>query len=474
VSFFRKAGVKFLLPMVITDKPIGFLAFGERLSHRKLEPRETTYFRSLANISATAVEKSRTIEEIRQVNRQMDMKVQELHTLFDLSKEFGSLLDAEKQIKLLVYSLMGQVGIHRYMILLRSGAEMIPVASRIDGPTPQNKLLVELGLVKRPVVADKLVVRNHPELREVLGGIGMKVVVPMQVQGETRGLILLGEKLNREEFRQTDLEFITSLGNLAMISLENTRLFREALERQKLEDELIIAREIQKGLLPSTLPSIPSMSLAAANISSKQVGGDYYDVLPVSDGKWVIAIGDVSGKGTPAALLMANLQASIRALVPLGFPLDELTGRVNDLMCENTGGSKFVTFFWGILDASRRTLRYVNAGHNYPVLFKGNGRVQKLDKGGMILGVLKTTAPYEHETVSLETGDILVMYTDGVSEAMNRDELEYGEERLERAVNAARGTDADGILKAIYRDVVDHVGGAPQSDDITMMILKVN
>ncbi len=473
IPFFRQAGVRFLLPMVITDKPIGFLAFGERLSTRKLEPRETTYFRSLANISATAVEKSRTIEEVRQINRQMDMKVQELNTLFDLSKEFGSLLDAEKQIKLLVYSLMGQVGVHRYMICLRSGADISPVASRIDGPTPQNKLLVDLGLVKRPIIVDNLVVRNHPELREVLESIGMRAVIPMQVQGETRGLILLGEKLTRDEFKQTDLEFIASLGNLAMISLENTRLFREAIERQKLEDELIIAREIQKGLLPSLLPSIPGMSIAAANISSKQVGGDYYDALPVSETQWVIAIGDVSGKGTPAALLMANLQATIRALVPLGFPLAELTGRVNDLMCENTGGSKFVTFFWGILDPVEKTLRYVNAGHNYPILFRSDGSIKKFDKGGMILGVLKTTTPYEQETVSLKEGDVLVMYTDGVSEAMNRVGAEYGEERLEEVVNSTKTSDADSILREIYKDVVKHVGGAPQSDDITMMILKV-
>jgi len=473
VPFFRSAGVRFLLPMVISDKPIGFLAFGERLARRKLEPRETTYFRSLANISAAAVEKSRTIEEIRLVNRQLDMKVQELHTLFDLSKEFGSLLDSEKQIKLLVYSLMGQIGVHRYMICLRSGPEMIPVASRIDGPVPQNKLLIDLGLVKRPFVVDNLVIRNHPELKEVLVGIGMRAVIPMQVQGETRGLILLGEKLTREAFTPADLEFLTSLGNLAMIALENTRLFREAIEKQKLEDELVIAREIQKGLLPSILPSIPGISIAAANISSKQVGGDYYEALRLSPTKWVIAIGDVSGKGTPAALLMANLQASIRALVPLGFTPAELTGRANDLMCENTGGSKFVTFFWGILDSDGPSLRYVNAGHNYPILFRRDGTVRRLDKGGMILGVLKTSTPYEEETVGFVAGDILVMYTDGVSEAMNRADQEYGEDRLERVVRTHQESTADEILRAIYDDVVVHAGGAPQSDDITMMVLKV-
>ncbi|MDH4069028.1 MAG: SpoIIE family protein phosphatase [Ignavibacteria bacterium] len=472
IRFFRDQQAEVLLPMVITDKPIGFLAFGGRYARKQITPKEKTYFLSLANISATAVEKSRTIEELRQVNRQLDMKLQELNTLFDLSKEFGSLLDAEKQIRLLVLTLMGQAGVHRYMICQQSGPDMRPVASRIDGPEPQTRLLQDLARIKRPFVVDNLVIRNHPELREVLKGIGMQAVVPMQVQGETRGLILLGEKMTKEPFSPENLEFLASLGNLAMISLENTRLFREAIEKQRLEDELMIAREIQKGLLPAVLPAIPGISLAADNISSKQVGGDYYDALKLSETEWVIAIGDVSGKGTPAALLMANLQATIRALVPLKFPLDELTGRVNDLMCENTGGTKFVTFFWGILDAYAGTLRYVNAGHNYPMLIRLDGSVRRLDKGGIILGVMKTEIPYEIETIQLTPGDTLVMFTDGVSEAMDRDWREYGEVQLEGAVRSHKEESADQIIEAVYADVVRHVGGAPQSDDITMMVLK--
>ena len=132
---------------------------------------------------------------------------------------------------------------------------------------------------------------------------------------------MLGEKLSREPFKQADLDLLFSLGNLAIISLENARLFKETLEKQKLEDELMIAREIQKGLLPTMLPSIPGVEIAATNISSKQVGGDYYDVISLQDGRQILAIGDVSGKGSPAALLMANLQATIRALVPLDFRL---------------------------------------------------------------------------------------------------------------------------------------------------------
>jgi sigma-B regulation protein RsbU (phosphoserine phosphatase) len=301
----------------------------------------------------------------------------------------------------------------------------------------------------------------------------MTVVVPIRLQGESRGQILLGEKMSREEFTQADLEFVSSIGNLAIISLENARLFKEAIEKQKLEDELLIAREIQKGLLPSVLPDIPGFRMSAANISSKQVGGDYYDVLVLPDGRFIIAIGDVSGKGSPAALLMANLQATIRALVPLNLGLAELTGRVNDLMCENTGGNKFVTFFWGAVDPGGMSLTYVNAGHNYPYLIHADGTFDRLDKGGMILGVMKTMIPYEEGTLPFRPGDTLVLFTDGVSEAMSTVQEEYGEERLERALRGALAGTAQEILDAVHQDVLVHTHGASQSDDITMMVVKI-
>jgi phosphoserine phosphatase RsbU/P len=471
VNFFREAGVALVLPLVIAEKSIGILGFGERFGKNELQAREVTYLRSLANISATAIEKGRMIGELQRVNRTLDRKIQELNTLFDLGKEFSGMLDPDKLVRLLVFSLLGQIGVNRYLICLRDGADMKVAASKIAGQPPQGEFLALLAKTKAPVRVPDVVVRGSVDIREGLRTAGMSVVVPLQLQGDTRGLLLVGDKLNSEPFSDADLEFLSSLGNLAIISIENARLFKEAIEKQKMEDELLIAREIQKGLLPSVLPDIPGIRLSAANISSKQVGGDYYDVLRTVDGKHVIAIGDVSGKGSPAALLMANLQATIRALVPLNLGLGELTGRVNDLMCENTGGNKFVTFFWGIYDHEARTLTYVNAGHNYPYIVRADGLFERLDRGGMILGILKAQAPYEEATVSLRPGDALVMFTDGVSEAMSKEQEEYGEERLEALLQKTRGATADAILEAIHQDVLAHTEGAPQSDDITMMIM---
>ncbi len=467
-------GVKILLPMFIADRPIGLLGFGERFSPKKLSAIEETYLRSLANISATAIEKSRTIDEVHQVNRKLDRKVQELNTLFDLGKEFGALLDPDKLVRLFVFSLLGQVGVSRYLICLRDGSDMKVAASRLDGPAPQSEFLMMLTTVKTASRVSDLIVKHAVDIRETLSGVGVHVVVPMQTQGVVKGVILLGEKLSREQFSDADLEFLSSLANLAVISLENARLFQDAIEKQKLEDELVIAREIQKGLLPSIIPTIPGIEIAASNISSKQVGGDYYDVLPIDEHRFIIAIGDVSGKGTPAALLMANLQATIRALAPLNLPLSEFTHRVNDLMCNNTGGNKFVTFFWGIIDDRTKVLTYVNAGHNYPLLLHADGSVERLDKGGMILGVMRSTLPYEQGLIQLHRDDLLVLFTDGVSEAMTKDSVEYGEERLEQLLPSICHLTAQEITDAIYKDVQQHAKGAPQSDDITMMVVKAS
>ena len=466
-------GVTIVLPLVIAERTIGFLGFGERLARKKLHAKEITYLRSLANISATAIEKSQMIGELQRVNRNLDRRVQELGTLSELGREFSALLDPEKLVRLLVFSLLGQIGVRRYVICVKNGPDMNVVASKIDGPPPQGELLSLLARTKGPTFTRDLIVRGPIDPRPVLDSLTLSVLVPIELKGEARGLLLLGDKLSREQFSEGDLEFVASLGNLAIISLENARLFKEAIEKQKLEDELLIAREIQKGLLPSVIPEIPGFQISATNVSSKQVGGDYYDVLRTSDGRHIIAIGDVSGKGSPAALLMANLQATIRALVPLGLSLGELTGRVNDLMCENTGGDKFVTFFWGAINHRNMTLTYVNAGHNYPYVIHDDGTSGRLEKGGMILGVMKTPVAYEEGVISLKGGDMLVLFTDGISEAMNAQQQEYGEERLERVLHRVHGEDAPSVVRAIHDDVALHTSGAPQSDDITMMVVKI-
>ncbi len=468
----RKDGITVFFPLLSQGGVLGYVGLGDKISREKFTEKEITFLEPLFNISATAIEKALAIENIRQTNRKLDLKIQELNTLFELSKEFNAVLDAEKLVKLLIFSLMGQVGVSRYVVFLRDGESMKVAVSRLDNGFEDGAFLKSLAEVTTPTRITDIKKKSLKLVRDKLEPLGVQAIVPMQIQQELRGVLCLCEKMSREEYTARDLEFLYSLGNLAIISLENARLFKEAIEKQRLEDELLIAREIQKGLLPSRLPDIPNYEIAAANISSKQVGGDYYDVIATGENRYMLAIGDVSGKGTPASLLMANLQATIRALVPLGLSMSELTKRVNDLMYENTSSDRFVTFFWGMFSPTEQTFTYVNAGHNPPYLVRADGRFERLDKGGMILGIMSTLIPYEEETVQLLSGDLLVMFTDGVSEAMNRNAEEYGEPRLEEVLKGSRGKSAQEVLDAIHNDVKIHTGGHPQSDDITLLVLK--
>jgi sigma-B regulation protein RsbU (phosphoserine phosphatase) len=468
---FRSRGIQTIIPMTEADRVVGLIGFSASVHGKALTPAQEEYLQSLANIAATSIVRATAYREVDAANRELSRKIQELNTLFELSKELNAVLDPERMVKLLMFSVMGQIGAHKCFLSMRRGGGLAHVLKRIDAEIPADLVPYLVGLKTSRTVstmdrgADRAA-RRHLEK------LGIQAVIPLRSQNELKGVFGVGGRMNDAPYAQADLDFLSSLGNLAVIALENTRLFREALEKQKMEDELLIAKEIQRGLLPAALPDLDGYEISAINISSKQVGGDYYDVIPLGRTRWVFAIGDVSGKGTPASLLMASLQASIRALVPLGLTLSELTGRVNDLMMQNTTQGRFITFFWGILEPATGSFTYVNAGHNPPLLCRGNGEIEELDAGGLILGVMPTGRPYEQGTVTLAPGDTVCLYTDGVSEAMNPAGVEYGEERIETILATSRTIGLDAVRRSIVDAVTDWSGTAGQSDDITLVLLR--
>jgi phosphoserine phosphatase RsbU/P len=472
-AFFRERGQKLLVPILAQRRVVGLLSLGERMGGKRYSKTEHRLINSLVNLSAAAIEKAVMIEQLSSVNRSLDRKYQELNTLFDLSKEFNVILDSDKVIRLLTFSLLGQIGVSRYAFCLEEQGKLKLVASKLDREIgPQETLRQLCGLKGADLVENLARQKRFNVVAAQLARVGIVAVIPMQIQNQVKGAVLLGEKLRGGEYTKSDLEFLYSLANLAIISIENARLFRDAIEKQRLEDELAIAREIQQGLLPSALPQIPGFEVAAVNITSKQVGGDYYDVLPNHEDEYILAIGDVSGKGTPAALLMANVQASLRAFAPMGLTLSAATARINDLTCANTGQDKFITFFWGALNTKTREFRYVNAGHNPPFLLKADGTIQRLDIGGIILGLMKTFTPYPEGSVTLGPGDVIVMFTDGVSEAMNSLEEDFTEERLEVVLKNVRTESPARIIEEIQIALEAHTQETPQSDDITMLVIR--
>ena len=468
ISFMQDANLKVAEKISSSDDCIGLVCLGEKLNKSDYTEDDVEFLSTILNISATAIQNSMVINELKAVNRKLDSRVHRLSSLFELSKEFGLFLEPSKVIRLLVFSLLGQFLLKKFALIRFENNETDILDSKFD-----NEVLIsliekyELQGIKESVINDSIQ-KDFPELAL----LGVELIVPMQLQGKTRGLILLGERPINKEYSESDLEFIYSIGNLAIISLENTRLFYEALEKQKMEEDLLIARDIQRNLLPQTLPDYDNYDIAALNVSSKQVGGDYYDVIPLDDQKFYIAIADVSGKGVPASLMMANIQAFLQVICRQGIRIDEATGMINDLVTANTSEGRFITFFWGYIDTKKNTLTYVNAGHNPPYIIR-KGKIIKLDKGGLILGVMLTIVPYIFEEVELKKDDVIILYTDGVSEAMNLNNEEYSEEKLQEVAEGLVNKTAEEILNGIKEDVQIFTQGNVQSDDITMIVIKV-
>ncbi|MEW5798589.1 MAG: PP2C family protein-serine/threonine phosphatase [Bacteroidota bacterium] len=464
-----QTGINRFFPIITHDNVIGYVGVAEH-AQRPISKQNEQFVDTILNISAAAIEKGLAFDELKDVNRSLDGKVQQLKTLFELGKEFSGVLERERLLKLFSLTFMGQVGTNRFAICLKEGGSYY---SRVSSEFLEKDRNVLCSLVTAPMFVSQIPkAKKFDELKKHAVKEKIAAFIPLQLQNEVKGVLCLGEKLRGGEYSENDLEYVFSLANLAFVSLENSRLFNEAIEKQKLENELLIAREIQQGLLPSILPSIEGFDISAVNISSKQVGGDYYDAIPTSDGKYVIVIGDVSGKGTPASLLMANVQATVHALVPFNLELSLATARINDLIHRNTSSDKFITFFWGSLDPKTKKFRYVNAGHNPPFVVRANGTIERLTEGGLILGIMKTLIPYNEGSVELHSGDSVILFTDGVSEAMDVNGNDYTEERLERFVQTLNGLSAEKILTAIKNEIQLYTAGAPQSDDITLVVFK--
>lgn len=447
---------------------IGIIALGEKLNKAPYSEDDIEFLHTITNIGATAIQNSLMLTELKKTNRVLDSRISRLNSLFELSKEFGLFSESTKVARLLVYSVIGQFLIQKFAVVSFEGKNLKILESKF----PQNDLIITLNKYNTKLITNSITKKEIETNYADLQKLGIELIVPMQLQGETKGLILLGKRASESEYSEADIEYIYSVGSLAIVSIENQRLFKEALEKQKLEEDLEIARDIQRNLLPHKIPQFSNFDVVANTVFSKQVGGDYYDVITLDNNNFCVAIADVSGKGVSAALMMANLQAFLKTICKQGMQIDEATGLINDLITENTTEGKFITFFWAIIENDSRQLLYVNAGHNPPLLIR-KGKIIKLDKGGIILGVMKTLIPYSSEKLQLEKDDVIVLFTDGVSEAMNQNGEEFSDERLEKLSLSLAEKSAVAISNTIQTDVSRFAYGTVQSDDITLMVIKV-
>ncbi len=313
---------------------------------------------------------------------------------------------------------------------------------------------------------------------ETLEELGAELLLPLEGRTALTGFAVLGRAGDRvkADFSVAELDFLQRVGMELGHSLETAmlvdRLSQEAVRRAHMTRELELAREVQERLLPGRLPMVAGLDSAAAYRSAEQIGGDYFDLLPVGDGLLCGVIADVSGHGIAAALLMATLRASLHGLAEQATAnLPRVMERLNRLLYSASSASRYSTVFLMLYDAGRGELRYVNAGHNPPLLVRGGGRVERLTEGGTVVGLLPT-AVWAEGTARLEPGDVLVLYTDGVTEACNRTGEEWGEAGLLEVLQAVPALDAETQVAEVLDRLHRFTGGAGQEDDRTLVMLR--
>lgn len=469
-SLFTEIGIEadsVLFNLKTTNHHIGFLCLGPKGNKSSITDREVEFIESLTIISSVAISNSRMFKEMRHINRRLDRKVHDLHTLLELSKDFNLMVDRDEIARVFKFAMLGQMLIRTFFFALEMDGEKSIISISGINEHPNDEELSHLFELEDVVHVD-----DNSDC-EFLTNNDIKLVIGLKFQNEKIGVVGVGLRGNKQCYGDDEVNFLQSLGNLALLNIQKTLLLEERIEKQRLDEELNLAKTIQRGLLPDPLPNIEGFDLAAINISSRQVGGDYYDFIKIPDGGHIFAIADVTGKGVPASLLMANLQSMLHALAPIDITLSEATSSINDIIHKNTPADKFITFFWGKIAKDRKSITYVNAGHNPPILFREEAdQPILLEAGGVILGAMPSLMPYESDTIDIKKGDLLVFFTDGITEALNPEQTEeYEEHRLTECIRKNRHKSSQEIQDAIIADINEFSNNI-QYDDITIIVIK--
>ena len=363
----------------------------------------------------------------------------------------------------------------------RSGTWQLPVVRNVRQGEGCSELTISRSILSRAIEhGERSVISSAQadsgDLTEsmVRNEIRSALCVPITWRTEVLGAIYGDRLTHAEEYSEDDVNYLAGLAAQIGAALKTSQLVQEAQVRRRIENDLTVARQIQEGLFPKALPVRDDLEVVAYNSPGRSVSGDYYDMIVLDDGRIGMVIADVSGKGVPAAMLMANLQAAVRITLPGADDIVTVVRRLNQLVHENTNATKFITALLGVLDVSERTIRYVNAGHYPPYRVHADGRVESLpDEAGLPLGVDRD-ADYPLVTVPLgDEATTLFLFTDGIPEALNQDDEFYGLGRIEDLLKRNARADATELVARCRRAIAEFVGHAPQSDDLTLMTVRL-
>jgi sigma-B regulation protein RsbU (phosphoserine phosphatase) len=434
------------------------------LVYRRAEEQATDGPAELLLTQAEEIRKLR--ERLREQSFQQSYRLVELEAVYEVGLAITSTLNLEELAESILHRAVSLSDARRgalyllddagYRMRRTIGGDARPTVGR--GEPQLERLLAECGDCEQ----------------DILPGARYTMAVQIEIEGRPLGVLLVGDKESRRgvgPFRDSDRRTLGLFANQAAIALENARLHREAVEKERLEREMELAAEIQRQLLPTGMPSLPGFEFGGWNRPTWQVGGDYYDFLKLGGDRLGVLVADVTGKGIGAALLVSTLHSSLRLLFDGAMVGEELLSRLNEHIVRSSSPNKFITLILAELDPTNGRLRSFNAGHNPGLLVRPSGEVAHLMPGGMPVGLLPG-ATYRSQTLDVRAGDLLCLYSDGITECASRSDEEFGLERLERLLRAEREQPLTEIARRIDRAMEQFAEGSPQSDDQTLVLLR--
>jgi sigma-B regulation protein RsbU (phosphoserine phosphatase) len=426
---------------------------------------------------------SADLDQLKYENTRLKIAVEELSILNEIATAISSTLDVMQVIDLIVKKCIKHLKVEQGVVMLiNEGDKNNPMVTmeRIFDQSSEERLPIRLNtqltgwmmknqkpLLSNALNSDERFTLNEKDVAE----IESLLAVPLHLKGKMIGLLTVFNKRGEEGFTEDDKRLLTIIAAQSAQVIDSARLYREEQEFQKVREDMNMAAQIQQNLLPKKIPDIQGYQAGGISIPAKNVGGDYYDFIPTQTGNIAFCLGDVSGKGTAAALLMANMQATLRGQTLSCTCARDCLERANNLLFQSTDSEKYATLFYGILDPSEHQLAFTNAGHNYPFMISPDGKVERLKTIGIPLGFLEDFEFSEH-TVPFNIGDILVLFSDGISEAMNIHGEEFEEERILEEIKQHTDWPPHDIIDHLINSVREHAGGEEQSDDMTLLVIK--
>jgi len=426
---------------------------------------EATFVTSLDKVLGKAVE-HRPLREGGSAARMVSALIragQELVTHQPLDQLFSTILDLS----------LSAVDARRGVILTLDEGELQVRASKGDGFAISTSVRDQVLRDKRSLLISDAMRHDSLSKQEsiVLTRVRSMMAAPLQTGEHVIGIIYVDNGVILRPFSQDDLDLLTVMANVAAIRIENVRLAEVEQNEKIMEADLAQASEIQRSLLPTEPPAYDGWELAGLNLPCRTVGGDYFDFIPYQDGRLAVVVGDVSGKGLPAALLMSSLQAKVQMLRETNPSPSQAVSILNRSLTERCPLGKFITFFYALLDPVSGALEYSNAGHNYPLLLRRDGSVETLTGSGLVMGLF-SGVHYEVKKTTLRQGDLLVLYSDGVTEAANSEDVEFGEESLAEFLAVRKNIRCEDIVNQLVEHMRKWRGAMSFADDFTVVLVR--